>query len=648
MFLGGGKRKAAVIKIAFIAPDPAQIDLIYDVYNQQSRTEPPDDGDEPEYDFRVYGAAYEEDIPELALDSDIIIARGYVATRLKRTLTETAVVEVPVGSELVTTIYQAVNKYGRHPVGVCGSITLVHSAIGLGEVLGLDIKSYLLTGNNEQVMEEQVSTMLRDGRKILITGTNTYKAAVSRDCYPVLLRMSRDSIWQAIAEAKLGAVIKRRERERAEQFNTVLNNAYDGILATDAHGRISVFNEAARDILRLRGDGGERGGLAREQTSEIKALLRGNEEFTDKVIRVGGELLSVNKVAIRPGGDFSGFVFTVQRCSAVQTKEGNIRRQIYAKGHIARYTFDDVVGDSPAIRTAVTKASSFAGVTSNIAILGETGTGKEVFAQSIHNHSDRRAAPFVAINCAALSKSLLESELFGYVDGAFTGAAKGGKPGLFEIAHTGTIFLDEISEIPLDLQGRLLRVIQERQIMRLGDDKIIPIDVRIISASNKPLLDEVRRGAFRRDLYYRLNVLTLDLPSLNQRGADIAQLATLFLAEYCAEFGKDSIALSPGALAKMMEHKWEGNIRELRNVCEHLVVLSRGGAVTASDLDEVFTSSGRADEAMDMAYGDELLEFEKDRIRKALAAGGKTRAAKMLGMSRTTLWRRIREYGLEE
>ena len=644
-----------MITISFIVPQPSQVELVYNTYREHSAEYAKTSEDRHEYNFSVHAAATFSDVPRAALDADIIIARGIVASEIKTFYPHIAVVGVPIGGELVSTIYSAIKMYGRLPIGVSGSFNVIYSTQGIDDVLDADVKTYLLESNSDESIARLLDEVLSDGRRILVCGPNTYAQAIKRDCHPVVLGMSRESIWQAIAEAKHGAVIKRQERERAEQFSTVLNYAYEGILATDTNGRITVFNDAARDILHIPPERAL--GKCIDDIvprGPLNSIFRGASDSMDKIVPYEGELLSVNKVSILLGGDFAGHVVTMQKSSAVQKTESKIRQQLYAKGHVARYTLDDIIGGSQAVRAVVNKARNFAAVSSNIMILGETGTGKEMFAQGIHNCSARQGKPFVAINCAALSKSLLESELFGYVEGAFTGAVKGGKPGIFEIAHTGTIFLDEISEIPLDLQGRLLRVLQERQIMRLGDDKIIPIDVRIISATNKPLLAEVRRNSFRRDLYYRLNVLTLHLPNLNKRGTDILRIAAFFIEEYCDRFQKPSIVLSEDACRKLMEHRWEGNIRELRNVCEYLVVLNESGVLTGEDLAEAFDDepaeqSSPAFAAPEMSYAEELRRFDKDRITQALKLhkGDKAGASKRLGMSRTTLWRRMKELGIE-
>jgi transcriptional regulator with PAS, ATPase and Fis domain len=272
-------------------------------------------------------------------------------------------------------------------------------------------------------------------------------------------------------------------------------------------------------------------------------------------------------------------------------------------------------------------------------------------AQSVHNASDRRKGPFVAVNCAALPESLLESELFGYVEGAFTGAAKGGKSGLFELAHQGTIFLDEVSEIPYRLQGRLLRVLQEREIMRLGHDRVIPVDVRVISATNKNLKQLTRQGSFRQDLLYRLDVLGIFIPPLRKRREDILILFSRFLAMNNNRFNKKVQRLTTQAQKVLLDYDWPGNVRELGNVCERVVVLSAGSTLDAADIRRVLAvdeSLLKSEDAEQLPYRQlrtgKQREAERESIRSALAAAGgnKTQAAILLGVSRTTLWRKIR------
>jgi transcriptional regulator with PAS, ATPase and Fis domain len=287
-----------------------------------------------------------------------------------------------------------------------------------------------------------------------------------------------------------------------------------------------------------------------------------------------------------------------------------------------------------------------------VLILGETGTGKELFAHSIHNESPRAKGPFVAINCAALPENLLESELFGYAEGAFTGARRGGKIGLFEMAHMGTIFLDEIGDMPLNLQSRLLRVIQEKEVMRIGDDRVIPVDVRIIASTNRNLEEDIEKGAFRRDLFYRLNVLKLIIPPLRERKEDIPLLVDLFVEKYSSRLGKKVNGITQKARDLLMNLDYSGNVRELKGVIERAVAFAESEYIKEADLG-ISNQAAKQNDAIsrDIFKGNfTLKEIEIMAIREALA---KTRnniseAARLLGVDRTTIWRKIKESGLTQ
>jgi transcriptional regulator with PAS, ATPase and Fis domain len=328
---------------------------------------------------------------------------------------------------------------------------------------------------------------------------------------------------------------------------------------------------------------------------------------------------------------------------------------------VARYRFSDIVHRSHVIKKTIEIARRYALLSSNILISGETGTGKELFAQSIHNESWRKDGPFVAVNCAALPDNLLESELFGYVEGAFTGTAKGGKTGLFELAHGGTLFLDEISEIPVDVQSKLLRALQEREVRRIGGDKVMAVDVRVISATNSDLDDLVGRGRFRRDLFYRLDVFNLSLPPLRVRREDIAALFGHFLKLNCRMNALPVPRVEPAALDVLHGCALEGNVRELRNITDRASALRHSPhLLTAGDMEQAVRPAAAY---QPLAAARERHAAEDDfshkpgraapqsrqseanaRTLQALAAcdGHKGRAAAMLGINRSTLWRRLR------
>jgi two-component system, NtrC family, response regulator AtoC len=307
----------------------------------------------------------------------------------------------------------------------------------------------------------------------------------------------------------------------------------------------------------------------------------------------------------------------------------------------------DVVVRDPTMVALYEEAGLAAQSLISVLLLGETGVGKEMLAQNIHRRSPRARRPFLGLNCAALTESLLESELFGHEKGAFTGAAQA-RAGLFEAAEGGTVFLDEVGELPMAVQAKLLRVIEERQVLRIGARAPRPIDVRFLSATNRDLEAEVSRGAFRQDLFFRLNALTLTIPPLRERASEIAPLAREFVAKACHGFERrDAPALSDAFVAALMRYPWPGNIRELRNVVERAVVLCRGGSLDPGHLPRKITAGAAAEPALAKPpEGDEA--GERERIIAALEAcvGNQTRAAELLGISRRTLVTRLEAYNL--
>ncbi|MDR3364007.1 MAG: sigma 54-interacting transcriptional regulator [Clostridiales Family XIII bacterium] len=323
-----------------------------------------------------------------------------------------------------------------------------------------------------------------------------------------------------------------------------------------------------------------------------------------------------------------------------------------------RYGFEDIIGTSPVFAAAIQRARMFSYTDSNILLQGESGVGKDIFAQAIHNGSSRNGKPFIAVNCAAFSKDLIASELFGYESGAFTGARKEGAIGKFELANRGTLFLDEIGDMPLDLQAVLLRVIEEQSFRRVGGNELIHIDVRIIAASNRALDHQIGQRLFREDLYYRLGTLRLTIPPLRERGDDILLLAERFAGQICGRMDKPPVAFAPSTASFMRKYPWNGNVRELRNVLEGILSINDGCVVTEAMLfDFLYEGTGGALPAESAAApppapaGDPFSEryYDQAEIERALARyrGNKSRAAKSLGISRGTLYRWMRNFGME-
>lgn len=307
-----------------------------------------------------------------------------------------------------------------------------------------------------------------------------------------------------------------------------------------------------------------------------------------------------------------------------------------------KYSFENILGKSKPILAAIDLAKKVAATDTTVLLLGETGTGKEVFAQSIHQASLRKNKPFVAINCSAFSKELLESEMFGHIAGAFTGAAKD-KKGLFEEANTGTIFLDEVGEMSLDLQAKLLRVLESGELIKVGESKPKKINIRIIAATNRDLKSEIEKGTFRNDLFYRLSVFQIILPSLRERIADIEILAKHFTSFFAAKTNKQVYSISAEFLETLRNQEWNGNIRELKNVIERSVILTDGNELTIDTLPLDFKKNN--DSTKQLSAFD-LSSIEKLHIQKVLnyTNGNKTEAARLLNIGLTTLYRKIEEY----
>ncbi len=312
-----------------------------------------------------------------------------------------------------------------------------------------------------------------------------------------------------------------------------------------------------------------------------------------------------------------------------------------------RYGFESIIGRSPQMENIFEKIRQVAPTRASVLIQGETGTGKELIAKAIHFNSPRRRKPFVAVNCGALTQTLLESELFGHEKGAFTGAVKQ-KPGRFEIAHGGTILLDEISETTPELQVRLLRVLQEQEFERVGGTRPVKVDVRVIAATNRDLKKEVEAGRFREDLYYRLNVIRIDIPPLRDRTDDIPILVTHYLKEFNREHGKD-LTVGPKAMSLLQGFHWPGNVRQLRTVIESAVILCRGREIQPKDLPDEVRTEAAPGNSVRLRVGMSVADAERELIRATLSefGGNKAKAARTLGLGRKTLYRKLEEYGLE-
>lgn len=582
---------------------------------------------------------------EIAPHTDVILSRGGTADYIA------AAVEIPVVSVPITSFDAARAAHsikGRSKE--IGFFNYKHKMHGIREIeamFGLRIHEY--TFASEKEIEEGVKDAKAKGVSIVIGGVVTVKLAEKHGLEGILIECGEEAVYRSMHEAIHLAQVRRTERSRAARFKMVLDSIAEGIVVTDEQNRVTIYNPAAERIFRKPGAEviGRKVADVIPNTRMHWVFATGEAEMA-VLQEVHGGTIATNRIPINLDGKRIGVVSTFEDVTKIQQLEQVIRKQIHAKGFVAKHRFADILTVSPRVIELKELAALYAATDSAVLIQGESGTGKELFAQSIHNASRRASGPFVAVNCAAIPEHLLESELFGYEGGAFTGAKREGKQGLFELAHKGTIFLDEIGEIPRALQARLLRVLQEKEIMRVGGDKIMPVDIRIISATNKDLEQKVSQGEFRDDLYYRLNVFSLKIPPLRERQEDIPLLALAFLRRFGVEADEDSAARELRPL--LTAYAWPGNIRELYNVMERLSLLaSRSVKPGWADMLPKVMQAPVADEAsvtvrvkLDQGLKQAVSQVEKDIVAAMLARHGndQARVARLLGVGRTTLWRK--------
>ncbi len=479
-----------------------------------------------------------------------------------------------------------------------------------------------------------------------IVGSSIVVELAAQHGLPGVLTYSESAVQQALDDALEMARKARADAARYDQLAGVLHNLQEAVLAVDNEHRVIAANPAMErvlDVSRARLLGSALDDV--DSALSLREVLREGKEERDRILFYRGREWVANITPIREYNAVVGAVMALHDANLIHAADGKLRAQRkYRRQLLARYRFDDLVGMSRPFQRALAAARRYAQSDATVLILGESGTGKELFAQAIHNAGARGGGPFVALNCSAMPEALLESELFGYEEGAFTGSRRGGKPGLLEVAHGGTLFLDEIGDMPIQLQTRLLRVVQEREVLPLGSDRPVPVDVRIVAATHQPLPALIAEKRFRADLYYRLNILRLELPPLRARGEDVVLLGQVLLAQALRRLGSNLPApqvLSP-LVPRMRAYDWPGNIRELENVCERLAVFfaQYDSPATVDDTQlpyecpELYAVSSMAPSlATDAASLQAVVDA---------CGGNRSEAARRLGISRSTLWRRLR------
>ncbi|CAJ8946850.1 propionate catabolism operon regulatory protein PrpR [Burkholderia pseudomallei] len=632
-------------------------------------------------DLRIVARGYEEAITALATAGaerpDAIVAAGSNGTYLKARVRVPVVLVNPTGFDVMHALARARRDAGRIALVSYGETPPEVRSFAAAYGLDVVFASY----QSAQEADTRVLEMRERGIETVVGPGLVTDLAANAGMGAVFV-YSHASVRAAVNTALEVAHATHAEALRRERLDNLLQHLRDGVVALDREGRIEAINER----LALGVSPSAAVGRALDDlTPELRTLRAADG---DTLATVRGVRYVVHRGPLASSGGAPGSVLTFQESRAVERLDRTLRSHQHAQQFTARYRLDDIVGTTPAIAYARDLARRYAKSDATVLILGESGTGKEMIAQSLHALSARRKYPFVAVNCGAFPESLLESELFGYEEGAFTGARRGGKAGLFEAAHRGTLFLDEIGEMPPSLQSRLLRVLQEREVVRVGSTEPVPVDIRVVAATHRPLFAAVEAGTFRADLYYRLNILNIGLPPLRERAADIPALAATLLAQAARREPRlaerlrdanDAARALDAANAALARYRWPGNVRELQNVIERIAVEladagERGDAAVSADTlraiaPEVFALDtlggfGSFGSAAGGGHGDasggdidadadadarrptlvqRRRRAEADEIRAALDAcgGDRDRACARLGISKTTLWRKL-------
>jgi PAS domain S-box-containing protein len=565
--------------------------------------------------------------------AEVIVSRGGTASLIEQCV-DVPIIHIQV---TVTDVLRALIHNGNYPdkIGIAGFANMIYGCDELGKMLGIHF--YEIALKEEAEAEQKITKAVGDGVELIVGDAISTKMAIRLGIQGELIQSGKEAIYRALHEALLIARIRREEQRKSEILRMVINHSQDGIIAVDRDRKITLFNPVVEKLFKT----AYTEAMGKNIECVIPQLPAAKDD--DMLQQVEDKTVAMRNVEIKVKEEVVGEIYTVQNVSEVQRFERNIRKKMSQKGLVAKYHMDDIIGRSAACLDMKRKAAKYALTESTILITGESGTGKEMLVQSIHNMSMRARGPFVAVNCAALPENLLESELFGYAEGAFTGAKKGGHQGFFELAHGGTLFLDEMGEMPLALQSRLLRVLQEREVMPLGGESVIPVDVRIIAATNRNLAQMIEEGKLRQDLYYRLNILRIHMPSLRERKDDIPILAKQLIREMHS-LQPQIIDIHEDARDYLKSCQWPGNIRQLANMIERVMLLSRSPVICKQDVLDAYQEDEQAGKKETVMAGpDNLAGVEKETLHRVLQEEdfNYSRAAKRLGIHRTTLWRKL-------
>lgn len=586
---------------------------------------------------------------------ELIISRGPTGVLLKKELS------IPVVLMQITSfdIAQALSR----AKGLCQEIAYfdhikrkgIYDFQSIAEILSLENLQYFFYRNAGE-LEEQIAEAREKGvEAVVASGICVTRMAQEQGMEGVMIFSSRETVVDALERARDIISIRQKDRVKTEFLTTVIDLTHEGVVAVDKKSMFAHFNSAAEKAFNISA-GDIMGKKIREIPNPLlQKFFQDLDPAREEVQSLEDKKIVFNRMPLHVNGEPSGTVVTFQSVDYIQNLEVAIRKKLHAGDLTARYTFNNLVGSSLELKKTISRAKKYACTDSTILVTGEKGTGKKLFTHSMHAFSLRYKGPFVIFNCANKSEEQLKSELFGYEEAAFPGTRQDTKQGLFELAHNGTLLIDEISDLPLSLQPCLLRVLQEKNVCRIGGERLIPLNVRVIAATSRFLPEEIRKGNFREDLFFQLNVLNLQIPPLRSRKSDIPLLVDFFARKFRGSEGRTE--QFPDSVYRFLsEYDWPGNVHELENFMEKYVILSEGSRdkdnfrLMEELVDELYRFREDPGAALEehknylTVQVGTLEEMEQEIIEKLYRQTDldKKSLANRLGISRTTLWKKLK------
>lgn len=593
----------------------------------------------------------------------VIVTRGGTMELLEEAGIRTPLVNIVISMQDTSHMLrqaQSLTGLPRPKIALVAYAKVAGDVSSFSALLDMDLHVYR-SGSTRESIKSALEQALRDKADVVVGGITAQSLLAGRTTPFILHESGEASLRQALLEARLIAYARSLEQTQTERFKAVMATSADGIFLLEANGGILAANPTSRQLLQLAINPEGRHITDVFPVSQTEECLATGAQVQNEIVTVAGKLYVTTITPFISRQKVTGAALSFQPATRIVEMEAKIRRSRSAKGMNAAYQFADIEGVSAELTAAKRQAVRYAEADETVLLRGETGTGKELFAQAMHNASPKRNGPFVAVNCAALPSSLLESEFFGYEEGAFTGANRRGKTGFFELADQGTIFLDEVSGLDAHGQSRLLRVLQERSILRLGGDTYVPVNFRVIAASNVDLWPMVRRGEFRQDLFFRLHVLPLVIPPLRERGGDVRHLARLFLVRHSSR--GIQLTFTPEAIDGLCEYSWPGNIRELEHCIRRICLNVTGSVVSVEHVRQAlaFTPAHplpfiAPESEMPPASSPFVADSPATPLRNAertallgalrTSQGNQRKAANLLGINPSTLYRKMKKLGI--